>query len=189
VKFLDAILGRTKPKPAKLDALFAMSGAAIGMEAALGLKAAGAAAVCFKPASGVGFENASDELREILALAVREAGSDLRIVEDKYGYRWVVLADPDMEDLVTGIHLVNATLEEKGFGPQLLCSVFAFGEEDKVCHLVYLYKRGTFYPFAPRPGERRDNELELRVRGAMAEDLPIESDLTRWLALWGLPLP
>ncbi|MDX6255798.1 MAG: hypothetical protein QOJ11_2132, partial [Frankiales bacterium] len=31
--------------------------------------------------------------------------------------------------------------------------------------LVYLYKRGTFYPFAPLPGEKRDNALELQLRG------------------------
>lgn len=55
--------------------------------------------------------------------------------------------------------------------------------------LVYLYKRGTFYPFAPLPGEadRRDNALELRVRAVLAEDLRIEPDLGRWFPLWGAP--
>jgi hypothetical protein len=55
--------------------------------------------------------------------------------------------------------------------------------------LVYLYKRGTFYPFAPLPGatERRDNALELRVRAALANDLRIEQDLNRWFPLWGAP--
>jgi hypothetical protein len=52
---------------------------------------------------------------------------------------------------------------------------------------VYLYKRGTFYPFAPMPGERRNNELELQVRGTLGTDLPVEADLTRWFALWGIP--
>jgi hypothetical protein len=72
--------------------------------------------------------------------------------------------------------------------------VFGFEEADgqgsqrRRCYLVYLYKRGTFYPFAPREGERRDNELELRVRGALGGDLPIEPDLTRWFALWGIPV-
>lgn len=188
MRFIDALLGRSKPKPAKLDALFAISGAAIGLEAAVGLAPAGRAGVCFKPASGMGFEMASDELRELLGLAVREADSTIEITDDRYGYRWVVLGDPELEDLVTSVHLVNATLEEKGFGPVLLCSVFAFGSGEHSCHLVYLYKRGTFYPFAPRGGERRDNELELRVRGAVAQDLPVEPELSRWMALWGLPL-
>jgi hypothetical protein len=189
VKFLDALLGRSRPAQPKLDALFGVTGAAITLEAAAGMRSTGQGAVCFKPASGQGFAAASEELQGLLELAVKEAGSTLRVTDDRYGYRWVVLADPDMEDLVTAVHLVNSTLEQHGFGPQLLCSVFGFsGESGKRFHLVYLYKRGTFYPFAPLGGERRDNELELRVKATLAGDLPIEPELSRWFALWGLPL-
>jgi hypothetical protein len=189
VKFLDALLGRSKPAPAKLDALFGVTGAAITLEAAAGMKPTGKAAVCFHPASGQEFEAASTELKELLDLAVAEAGSTLSVTEDRYGYRWVVLADPEMEDLVTSAHLVNSTLEQHGFGPQLLCSVFAFSDDQgRRFHLVYLYKRGTFYPFAPLGGERRDNELELRVKATLGGDLPVEPELARWFALWGLPL-
>jgi hypothetical protein len=189
VKFLDALLGRSKPKQPKLDALFGVTGATITLEAAAGMKPTGQAAVCFKPASGQGFAAATEELQGLLELAVKEAGSTVPVTDDRYGYRWVVLQDPDMADLVTSVHLVNSTLEQYGFGPQLLCSVFAFNDTSgRRFHLVYLYKRGTFYPFAPLGGERRDNELELRVRAALAGDLPIEPDLPRWFALWGLPL-
>jgi hypothetical protein len=211
VRFLDALLGRSRPKQPKLDALFAVPGAAVTLQAALGLVPTGRAAVSFKPASGQGFAVASDELKGLLDLAVKEAGSTVRVEDDDYGYRWVVLDDPDLEDLVTSVHLVNSTLEEHGFGPQLLCSVFGFrpegsgepqggapagregsgeprggGAEDRGCHLVYLYKRGSFYPFAPRGDERRDNELELQVRAALGADLPIEPELARWFALWGI---
>jgi len=190
VKFFDALLGRTKPAQPKLDALFGVTGAAITLEAAGGMKPTGQAAVCFKPASGQGFAAAAEELQGLLELAVKEAGSTLKVTDDRFGYRWVVLADPEMEDLVTSVHLVNSTLEQHGFGPQLLCSVFAFtaGSGGQRFHLVYLYKRGTFYPFAPLDGERRDNELELRVKAALGGDLPIEPELARWFALWGLPL-
>ena len=190
MKFLDALLGRSRPKQPKLDALFGVTGAAVTLEASAGMKPTGQAAVCFKPASGQGFAAASEELRGLLDLAVKEAGSTLRLEDDPYGYRWVVVGDPDLEDLVTAVHLVNATLEQYGFGPQLLCSVFGFAEQggQRRCHLVYLYKRGTFYPFAPQEGERRDNELELQVRAALGTDLPIEPELGRWFALWGIPL-
>jgi hypothetical protein len=190
VKFFDALLGRTKPAQPKLDALFGVTGAAITLEAAAGMKPTGQAAVCFKPASGQGFAAAAEELQGLLELAVKEAGSTLTVTDDRFGYRWVVLADPEMEDLVTSVHLVNSTLEQHGFGPQLLCSVFAFtaGSGGQRFHLVYLYKRGTFYPFAPLDGERRDNELELQVKAALGGDLPIEPELARWFALWGLPL-
>ena len=190
MKFLDALLGRSKPKQPKLDALFGVTGAAITLEAAAGMRPTGQAAVCFKPASGQGFAAASEELQGLLELAVKEAGSTLRITDDSYGYRWVALVDPEVEDLVTAVHLVNSTLEQYGFGPQLLCSVFGFSEggSGRRVYLVYLYKRGTFYPFAPLGGERRDNELELRVKAILEGDLPIEPELSRWFALWGLPL-
>jgi hypothetical protein len=188
MKFLDVLLGRTKPKQAQLDALFGLSGAAITLEAALGMKPSGEAAVCFKPASGQDFAATSQEMTELLQMAVSEAGSKLEVSDDQYGYRWVVLGDPDLEDLVTSVHLVNSTLQDHGFGPQLLCSVFGFTSDQGACHLVYLYKRGTFYPFAPRPGERRDNEMELNVRAVLGGELPIEQDLTRWFALWGVPI-
>jgi PspAB-like protein len=189
VKFLDALLGRSKPKQPKLDALFGVTGAAITLEASAGMRPTGQAAVCFKPASGQGFAAAAEELKGLLELAVTEAGSTLRVTDDRFGYRWVVLADPEMEDLVTSVHLVNATLEQHGFGPQLLCSVFGFRDTSgRRFYLVYLYKRGTFYPFAPLDGERRDNELELRVKATLGGDLPVEPELARWFALWGLPL-
>jgi hypothetical protein len=55
--------------------------------------------------------------------------------------------------------------------------------------LIYLYKRGTFYPFVPLPGaaEKRDNGLELQVRALLANDLPLEKDLSRWFPVWGAP--
>jgi hypothetical protein len=188
--FLDAILGRSKQKPAQLDALFALPGAAITLEAGAGLRPSGFAAVAFKPPAGQDFAQLDGELRTLLEMGARESGSELRFDEDRYGYRWVVLRDPQLEDLVTAVHMVNASLTERGYGPSLLCSVFGFdagtdGHDD--VYLVYLYKRGTFYPFAPLPGERRNNELELRVRGTLGADLPVEADLTRWFALWGIP--
>lgn len=53
--------------------------------------------------------------------------------------------------------------------------------------LIYLYKRGTFYPFAPLPGQKRDNPLELQVKATVKDDLRVEEDLNRWFPLWGAP--
>ncbi len=189
MRFLDVLLGRTKRKPANLDALFALPSAAVGLEAELGLKPAGAAAVCFRPASGHAFDETRQDIRDLLTVSAKESGAELSHSDDAYGYHWIIVRDPDLEDLVTTVHVVNATLEERGFGPQLLASVFAFADERRVAHLVYLYKRGTFYPFVPRDGERRDNEFELRLRGALSGELPIEEELARWFPIWGVPVP
>ncbi|MGH3516993.1 MAG: PspA-associated protein PspAB [Haloechinothrix sp.] len=190
MKFLDALLGRTKPKQPDLNALFAVTGAAITMQASVGLRPSGQAAVAFKPASAQTFATTSEEMLELARYSGKSSGTDLRTIDDEYGYRWIVLDDPDLEDLVTTVHLVNASLADAGFGSQLLCSVFGFVSENAAspCHLVYLYKRGSFYPFAPRPHQRRDNEVELRLRSAMDGELPVEPDLNRWFPVWGLPL-
>jgi hypothetical protein len=101
----------------------------------------------------------------------------------------------DPEALVNQVHVVNMTLEEDGFGPQLLCSVFGFrpsaagASAHATAYIVYLYKRGTFYPFIPLHGkEQRDVSSELLLADVLAEDLKIEKDKERWMALWELPI-
>ena len=111
---------------------------------------------------------------------------------DSYGYTWLIsnhMSD-ETDTLVTDLHAVNSALVDNGFGPQLLCTMVAFADEDhRRMALVYLYKRGTFYPFAPvsESRQQRDNALELQVKGVLSEDLKIEPDLTKWMALWGAP--
>jgi hypothetical protein len=83
-------------------------------------------------------------------------------------------------------------LEEQGFSTGLLCSLVPFHEAattgpGRTVALVYLYKQGTFYPFAPTGPQARDNLLEIQVRDALKDELPMEQDLQRWLALWGAP--
>ena len=192
MKFLDSILGRTKPKRANLDALFAVPGAAITLEASMGVTSAGASAVCFKPASGYDFTATCDEINQLLELSAKDSGAEITQTKDSYGYHWIVVRDPDMSDLVTSAHMVNASLAERGYDHQLLATVFAFrADGGGVAYLVYLFKRGTFYPFVPAPGggERRDNQRELQIQAALGNEVPLEADLTRWFPIWGAPIP
>ena len=69
---------------------------------------------------------AENELHELLDVAARSPGSRLRRKSDEYGYEWIVIEDPDFEDLVTTVHLVGSELKARGFGPQLLASIFRF---------------------------------------------------------------
>jgi len=192
VKFLDSILGRTKPTRANLDALFAVPGAAIMLEASMGLTSAGAAAVCFKPASAYDFTSTCNEINELLELSAKDTGTEISQHQDSYGYHWIIVRDPDLSDLVTSVHMVNSTLAERGFDNQLLATVFAFrADEGGVSYLVYLFKRGTFYPFVPAAGsgERRDNQKELQLQAALTNEVPLEADLARWFPIWGAPIP
>ena len=54
--------------------------------------------------------------------------------------------------------------------------------------MIYGFKRGAFWPFVPLPDQKRDNALELDLKAKLERELPIEPDLTRWLALFDAPL-
>jgi hypothetical protein len=203
VRFFDILLGRTKPADANLDALFGLPGAVITLDASEGLEPSCRAGVCYKPSAGQPFVQTTKEFEQLLGLS---AGASVSESTDQFGYHWVVISDPDFQALVNEVHVVNSTLDEQGYGPQLLCSVFGFRPKEEVTgggspspsgglqarattYLVYLFKRGTFYPFIPLPGkESRDLESEMRLQQVLAEDLKIEADKERWMALWGLPV-
>ncbi|MGW6733515.1 PspA-associated protein PspAB [Streptomyces sp. NPDC055013] len=189
---LDILLGRTKPVEPDLDQLFGLPSAAITLEAAAGFRPTGSGAVCFATVEGAVFEQTHREVQALLDADAEREGRPVQLTRDGYGYSWLVSrrAPEQLPELVNDLHAVNSAMEVNGFGPQLLCSLAGF-EDDKGRRLalVYLYKRGTFYPFAPLPGaaERRDNPLELRVKAALAGDLRIEQDLNRWFPVWGAP--
>lgn len=187
--FLDSILGRSKPKQANLDSLFLVPSAAIALETTLGYRPTGDGAVCFRAAAGAAFEETRTEVVELL----RGTGEapDVRLSDDGFGYSWIEIdREPGSgtEGLCTGLHAVNTALEAQGFGSGLLCTVVGFeGPGGRRLGLVYLYKQGTFYPFAPVGERQRDNMLEVQARDALTGELPLEQDLGRWLAVWGAP--
>ncbi|HUK69009.1 MAG TPA: hypothetical protein VLW50_09720 [Streptosporangiaceae bacterium] len=187
--FLDTLLGRTKPVQPDLDRLFALPSAAVTLAASMSFTPAGAGSVCFRPMEGRAFSDVEDDVRQLLD-SDAEKTMPVEVTADSYGFTWMVVRQPpdQFESLVTDLHAVNSTLADNGFGPSLLCSLVTFsGPGQRRIAIVYLYKRGTFYPFAPLPGERRDNALELQVKAAIEGELPLETDLGRWFAVWGAP--
>jgi PspA associated protein B len=185
----DVLFGRKKLKGANLDRLFALSTAQITLEAQVGLKPAGVAAVVFKPLSAGEFMQAERDIDELLGVAARDSGSKVSRRSDEFGFQWLVIRDSDFEDLVTTTHLVSSELQARGFGGQLLAAVFEFKGAEHPVYLIYGYKTATFWPFVPTGKEQeRDNAEELRLKAELEEELPIEPDLTRWLALFDAPL-
>jgi hypothetical protein len=228
---LNTILGRTKPVQSNLDSLFALPSASITLQSAAGMSCSGHAGVCFKPPTGQGFEDMQAEVVKLLAM---DDTAGFQKAEDTYGYHWLIVENPDIEELVTQIHLVNSSLADSGWGPQLLCSVFGLAQlsgsapdaigsgSDAIgsgsepadagpaagvgdgampevtagpgklvastAFLVYLFKRGTYYPFVPDGKEHRNLEEELRLRSLVGGDLTVEADLDRWFPLWDLPV-
>lgn len=184
----DTMRARTQPKRNHLDGLFLVPSAAITLQTALGFEPTGSGAVCYRSAAGAAFAQAQDD---IVALIGDDAEApDVTVTRDDFGFTWLVVdgdAD-DMAGLCTGLHAVNTTLELNGFESGLLCSMVPFANASgQRFGLTYLYKQGTFYPFAPHRDQTRDTLLELSVRDLLKAELPMEPDLQRWLAVWKAP--
>ncbi|GAA4848186.1 PspA-associated protein PspAB [Kitasatospora terrestris] len=190
--FLDALFGRSKPVKPDLDQLFAVPSAALTLEAASGFRPTGLGSVCFAAVEGGAFADVQAQVRELLDADTARGGVPVEVSQDSYGYTWLLArhTPEEIADLVNDLHAVNSELEANGFGPQLLCSIVAFrNPAGQSLGLVYLYKRGTFYPFAPVPGggEKRNSPVELQAKGLLTNDLRVEQDLSRWFPVWGAP--
>ncbi|MFE4955688.1 hypothetical protein ACFRCW_16615 [Streptomyces sp. NPDC056653] len=189
---LDTILGRSKPVRPDLDQLFAVPSAALTLQAGAGFTPTGLGSVCFAGVEGGTFARIRQDVQELLDADIDRGGIPVEFSQDTYGYTWLLSrrSPDDVAALVNDLHAVNTLLQDGGFGPQLLCSLIGFRDvEGRSLALVYLYKRGTFYPFAPVRGgaEKRDNQLELQIRATLGDDLRVEKDLSRWFPVWGAP--
>jgi hypothetical protein len=189
VGFLDVLTGRRRLKEARGEKLFALPAAAVTMEVDLGMKPGGAAAVVFKPLSAGEFVRAENEMQELLGVVAQECGARVSRRADELGYDWLIVEDPDFEDLVNAVHLVGSELKARGFGPQLLAAAFRFDERGEPRYWIYGYKRGAFWPFVPKgDGKERDNAQELELKAKLEKELPVEQDLSRWFALYDIPV-
>jgi hypothetical protein len=191
VGFLDALLGGRgkRVKGAAPDRLFAMTTANVTLETGLNLKHKGMAGIVFQPLGTADFEGIMAETEELLRGTAEETGTELESAEDEYGYRWLILRDPEFEDLVVALNTVSTQLQGSGYGDRLLCAVFAYEEKGRPIYFIYNFKRGAYYPFVPAPGDKaRDNERELRVKAQLGNELPWEEDVSRWFPLWEIPL-
>jgi hypothetical protein len=183
----NVLFGRKKLKKADEQKLFAIATARITLETELGLKPSGAAAVIFKPLSAAEFVRAENEMQELLDTVAQEAHSRVERRGDEFGFEWLIIHDNDFEELVPSVHLVASELVSHGFGEQLLAAAFRFDNKLPV-YLIYGFKRGAFWPFIPKGEKERDNANELELKAKLEKELPIEQDLSRWFALFDLPI-
>jgi hypothetical protein len=190
VGFLDALLGRTKVKGPAPDRLFALTTAYVDLETQQGVKTRGRAAIVFQPLATSDFQTIVAEMEEVLHGTGTETGSTVETSDDEFGYRWMIIRDPDLEDLVVGVNAVSDALAVGGYSDRVLCAVFGFEDSaGRPIYFIYNYKRGTWYPFVPARGEQqRNTERELQIKAMVGEELPFEPELERWFPLWGIPI-
>jgi hypothetical protein len=184
----DVLFGKKKLSEPKEDQLFALTTAAVTLDTSLGLKTSGAAAIAFKPQSSGEFKSAFDDVDQLVEAVAQQSGSKIERKSDEYGYDWVIVHDDDLEDLVGAAHTLASELTAKGFGSQLLAAIFRFDGYEHPVYWIYGFKRGAWWPFVPTDDSKRDNAKELELKAQLEDELPVEPDLTRWLALFDAPV-
>ena len=188
--FLDSVLGRTRVPKSTEDRLFAMSTAAVQLEAAAGLKPAGKAGVLFKRLPPGRFDQLMADVRQLLALQGSDTSLTVEEHTDPLGFEWMILSggSRDYQDALAAAHSVGQSLTEEGLDDLLLACAFRFQQDQQPVYWIYSYKQASFYPFVPTGERRRDNAEELRLSAIASDELPIDSMPERWYALWDIPL-
>ena len=115
---------------------------------------------------------------------------DVERSTDSFGFTWLLArqSPDDLSALVTDLHTVNTSLEAQGFGPSLLCSLVGFTDPaGRRLGLVYLYKQGTFYPFAPTGPPAARQPAGDPDPGPGRRRPPGREGAARWMPVWGAP--
>jgi hypothetical protein len=184
-------------RPGDPEDLFQLTGASVTMEADLGYPPMLVAGLCFSAMDATDFR---DAIRDVEAVLEGDGFSDVRV--DGHGYTWAVAEREEFESLVTDLYVAADTLEERGYGNRVLAAVFAFESESgdgadgdtdadsdtdagrERVYWVYSFRRGSFYPFAPRAGNERDSTLEVKLQSVLDGELDVEDDTAYWYPLW-----
>ena len=188
--FLDSLLGRTEVPKSREDRIFAMSTAAVSLEASGGLKPAGRSGVLFRDLPPGRFDSLMADIRQLIDIQGSDSGLAAESHRDELGFEWLILTggQPDYEDALAAIHSVAGSMAQDGLGDLLLAAAFRFELQGRPVYWIYSYKQATFYPFVPSGNRVRDNSAELRLAALARQELPVEPSLERWFALWGIPV-
>lgn len=174
--------GADATREADPDDLFQLTSGSVTMAVDLEYEPGELAGLCFSAVDSTDFR---DALRDVEA--VLEGDGWTSIHEDGHGYTWAVAERSQFEELVTDLYVAADTLADRGYGDRLLAAVFHF--EPRSVHgdrayWIYSFRRGSFYPFAPRGTSERDTSVEVKLQSVLDDDLDIEDDTSYWYPLW-----
>ena len=102
--FLDSLFGRTRLPKSNEDKLFAMSTAAVGLEATAGIKPAGRAGIVFKRLPPGRFDQLKKDITDLLKLQGEGEGLSLEDKTDDLGFDWLIMSGTDFQEAIAAIH-------------------------------------------------------------------------------------
>ena len=196
-------LGRGSPDRKSKDyheeGIFSLTSGYITLEAKLGLRSTNRCGICIKNVNGTYFSDTIKEVQEFLRVSSSEFRTEHILINDKYGYLWIMIRGMSIEDILVASNGIADIVTERGFKDQMLAAVFEFSKtvspnsnldsrELERQFLIFNYKREKFYPFVPLAAqEKRRSDLELALMSIISKEIPWESDMTVWYPMWNMP--
>ena len=132
-----ALFGMSRRTTNADDALLAIAVAEPTFSAAHQMFTTGKVGLTYKPNDSEFFSDLENEMRKLLAAGEKMTGTRYNIVSDEYGYRWIMMADDQFEDLAMAVYAVGQSFKEHGCHDQLLAAVFPFTYEGNTVEWIY----------------------------------------------------
>ena len=147
----------------------------------------GSAAIVFQALATSEFEATLKDMEEVVTATGGEAARRSPPQDDSYGYRWMILRNPEgapsVEDLAVGINAVSSSIETAGYGERLLCAVFAFADAQKRRDLLHLQLQARLLVPVRARARRRAGALDRARAAAQGADRLRTADGARNRAL------
>ena len=178
---------RTNKNQIDSDALFSLSSAHVTLETKLNLRNTGKAAIGLKSVSGRLFAETIEEIKHFLDVSKTESDLSYKVINDSYGYLWIILQCVKIEDIISGISAVGQIVHDRNFSKQLFAALFQFSNANNRSnsrYLIYSFALNKFYPFVPVNKNERDNEIEREIMETIVDEVPFEKDVSLWYPIW-----
>lgn len=181
------------------EGIFSLASAYITLEIKLGLTSTNRCGICIKNVNGTYFSDTVSEVQEFLKISSNEFQTEYVVVNDKYGYLWIMLKGMSVEDILVASNGIADIIIDRGFKDQMLAAAFEFRKvvtpssnldrtQLEPQFLIFNYKRGKFYPFVPLGAqEKRRNDYELTLMSIISKEVPWEADMNVWYPMWEMP--
>ena len=118
----------------------------------------------------------------------QQCGSEVERKSDEYGYDWIIVQRSRSRGSRRDRAHARVGADRQGFRLAAARGDVRFDGGEHPVYWIYGFKRGAFWPFVPAGEATRDNATELELKAKLEHELPIEQDLTRWLALFDAPV-
>lgn len=171
-------------KKADPNDLIALSRVSLAVETNMNYEPCEVGGLAFSDIDDQEFEKALNEVKGVIKSNDDTEDADLDM-KDIHGTQWIVVNDESIESLAANLQFGASAMESVEYSSRLLAAVLPFkNDENDYIYVIYSFRRGSFYPFAPQGLDERDSKIERRLSTIIEDEIDVEDDRSYWYPLW-----